>query len=177
MRQRKFIMKKRLYILFTQMFGIASRYVEVKARVSACTFAKQEFCFFRDVVRRLRRTRILFIVIILNGLISCGDQYIPYSLIIDNKTNDTITIFDKKFNNLFTINPNVKDLFFKTNIRLIYNYDCDPKIQEDDFLISTQSGRKLIKNMWIASNWICIGSDKNGWELTFIINEEDLQYE
>ncbi|GHT79892.1 hypothetical protein AGMMS50262_23960 [Bacteroidia bacterium] len=119
--------------------------------------------------------KILFIITVLLGAISCGDDYVPYCLIIDNRTSDTITILDTKFAYSFVSNPNSCSEFFKANMRVIYNYDCNPKINENSFIINTHSSRKLIKKIWVADNWLCSGSTKKGWVLTFIIAEKDLE--
>ena len=48
-------------------------------------------------------------------------------------------------------------------------------IKENEVNISTTSGRELRKDIWNIDNWECRGAQKDGWNLTFIVTEEDLE--
>ena len=122
----------------------------------------------------MKKTLSILIILL---CISCGDEFIPYYLIIDNQTSDTINITlplnHKEYS--FISLPNTKNDLLKTNIRVIQNFNCDPLIEQNKVKIKTSSGRKLNKEMWNANNWECNGSTYKGWALTFIITENDLE--
>ena len=110
---------------------------------------------------------------------SC-DKYVPYTMYIDNQTNDTIQIvfLDKSPYKML----NADSLFFPPlQKKLFYNVEGDPMkegcytgIKEDEVKIVSVLGKSLRKDIWNVKNWICSGNFKDGWKMIFVITENDL---
>jgi len=49
------------------------------------------------------------------------------------------------------------------------------RIRKDDVIIYSTSGKKIEKAIWNHDNWNCNGSFWNGWHMTFVIKEDDLE--
>ena len=105
------------------------------------------------------------------------DIYAPVVLNIDNQTNDTIMIKCLEgigFESLVCL-PQSMALFYSECDFAIKN-GCDYPLLTKNFVgVYTSSGEKLRKEFWKPNNWDCNGSFKYGWEMTFVITEEDLE--
>ena len=112
---------------------------------------------------------------------SCGDSFVPYTLHIDNRTEDTIKIVFLDGSPYKMINPDTlyfppkqKKLLYAAEGRLMKD-GCYTGINENEVEIHTSSERKLRKNIWDVENWECKGARKEGWHLVFVIAENDLE--
>jgi hypothetical protein len=117
----------------------------------------------------------LIVLILLLNLFGCGDAFIPITLSIENNTTDSITVMLISKNYIFTSSPNSKQVFYKTEARIANNFDCDPRLSLDSIEVNTISGKVLLKNMKNKNNWNCSGGKNNGWNMTFVITENDLE--
>ena len=112
---------------------------------------------------------------------SC-DIYAEYSLSIDNQTRDTIKIFflessSFKFSCPDTlIFPPLDKIKFFWVMSDAGRGGCGyTRIRKDDVIIYSTSGKKIEKAIWNHDNWNCNGSFWNGWHMTFVIKEDDLE--
>jgi hypothetical protein len=115
---------------------------------------------------------LILIVIVLFG---CGDDYIIITLNIDNRTNETFVISFPQKRPPFECLPYKVTIFDKVETRKANNFDCTPHITRDDVEVNTYSGKILKKDIWDGDNWLCNGNKDNGWEMTFVITEDDLE--
>ncbi len=116
---------------------------------------------------------------------ACGDIWAPIKLEINNQTSDTIEIkFLEKVPYYRTdsdfqifVNPNQKASLYEGIGQAINSCREFFKIEKDKLLINFSSGRTLKKDLWDINNWNCKGSntDKEGWTLTFVVTESDLE--
>lgn len=123
--------------------------------------------------------KILFIII-MAAIFSC-DKYEKYNLYIDNQTNETIKISFSGNSPYTNLNP--ENLFFHPlQQKLLYEEEgdamkdgCYTGIKEDEVTIYSTSGKTVRKEIWDVNNWICNGSFEDGWEMIFVITENDLE--
>jgi len=120
--------------------------------------------------------RTIFILSIIFFFVGCGDEWVPITLVVNNTTKDTIsiTLLSKTYE--FVSLPNSSKEFYKTEAHPANNFDCDPRIY-DEVETKTNSGKTLKKNFADKNNWNCEGDKHNGWTMTFVITENDLEYE
>ena len=124
--------------------------------------------------------KIIFIIILVVTCFSCGDTL--YTMYIDNQTSDSIQIVFLGKSPYIMITPD--SLYFPPmQKRLLYGASGRASkdgcgytgIKEEEIKISTFSGKKLRKEIWNVKNWDCNGSFKQGWEMNFVITENDLE--
>lgn len=111
-------------------------------------------------------------------VVSGCDIFAPYILIIDNQTNDTIGIsFSEKspYNGIREVLPESIGVLYEAEGRATKNGCGYTGINEGEIDIQTSSGRTLKKEIWDVNNWNCNGSFRGGWNLTFVITEDDLE--
>ena len=128
--------------------------------------------------------KIAFIIFTAIAIIyfSCGDVWVRYAMYIDNQSSDTIKIVFHDESPYTIIRPDYlffpplqKKLLWGTSEHPIKD-GCDyTGINEDEVTIYSTSEREIKKAIWEVSNWDCQGSFKDGWILTFVIEEEDLK--
>lgn len=124
---------------------------------------------------------IVSLVIFMCLCLSCGDEYTTYTSSIDNQTSDTIYISFSgntayaQSRNSITCLPYVNNIYYKANGRILKKIDCDPQISSDEVNIETSSGRSLKKDISDEDNWVCDGNNKDGWVMTFIVSESDIE--
>ena len=112
---------------------------------------------------------------------SCGDVYRQYSLIIDNRTDDTIRVVFSEgpyaiLNPEFLIFPPKQEkILFLTEKNATRDGCGYIWITKGDVAVYASSGRELQKEIWNADNWECRGSYQRGWEHKFVVTEDDLE--
>ena len=128
----------------------------------------------------MKKIIILLLVVVIKFSSSC-DFYTPYHLIIDNQTSDTLKISFLGKSPYVMINPDSL-VFPPKHKKVLYEATgaaskdgCYTGIKEDGIKIYISSGKVLQKNIWNVNNWNCNGSFKNGWDMTFVVTENDLE--
>ena len=125
----------------------------------------------------------ILLIIVSTCCVACN-YCAPIVLNIDNQTNDTImakcflkgSIFDKFASNGLVCLPQSITLFYSDEYHESINNGCDYPLLTKYFVgVYTSSGEKLRKEFWELDNWNCNGSFKQGWKMTFVITEEDLE--
>ena len=123
----------------------------------------------------------LIIVILVEFSSSC-DVFTPYHLNIDNQTSDTLKIVFLGKSPYIMVSPDSL-IFPPKHKKMLYGAvgraikdGCDyTGIKEDEIKVNTSSGRELRKVIGNVDNWDCKGSYKHGWDMTFVITENDLE--
>jgi hypothetical protein len=121
---------------------------------------------------------IILLLITSAGLISCGDEYISYKLYMDNQTNDTINISFTSKNHTIVCLPHSVSLIYGTEGRVVSNFECNPQLfknSKSEIKITTNTGKILKKDIFNNNNWECSGDKKKGWDMIFVITENDLE--
>ena len=123
----------------------------------------------------------IVLIVLLVGFSNCGDIFVPYYLNIDNQTNDTIKIVFLGKSPYLTINPDSL-IFSPKRKKILYGAEgrvikdgCYTGIKKDEIMVYISSGKELQKDIWNINNWECSGIRKKGWELNFVITEDDLE--
>jgi hypothetical protein len=129
--------------------------------------------------------KYLIFIIMIGFLNACGDIWAPIKVEINNQTSDTIQIkFLEKVSyyridsdSLISVNPNQKTSLYEGIGQAINSCREFFKIKKDKLLINFSSGKTLNKDLWDINNWNCKGSNTadEGWILTFVITESDLE--
>ena len=129
----------------------------------------------------MKKTAYIIYIIIAVVCLSC-DIYVNYDMYIDNQTSDTIQIVFLDKSPYATIDPD--SLFFPPlHKKLLYcgagapvKNGCNyTGIREEEIKVYSSSGKRLRKDIWNVNNWDCNGSYKQGWEMIFVIREDDLE--
>ena len=124
---------------------------------------------------------IIVLIVLLIKFSSCGDVFVHYSLNVDNQTRDTIKIVFLDNSPYKMVNPDSlyfppkhKKLLYGASGRVIED-GCYTGIKEKEIKVYTSSGRELRKDIWNVNNWECRGAKMEGWNMTFVITEYDLE--
>jgi len=115
--------------------------------------------------------------------LNCGDVYVMYTMYIDNQTKDDtikIVFLDKSpytmiMPDYLFFPPMYKKLLYGAEGREIKNSCGYTGIKEEEVEVYSCSGKKIRKDIWNIDNWKCSGSKSEGWTLTFVITENDLE--
>jgi len=123
---------------------------------------------------------LIFVIGILE-FCSCGDVFTPFRLYIENQTTDTIKLVFTKESSLSVVDstylvflPNTKKMLYGADHRYV-NDGCYTNITKDNVTVQVSSGKSLVKEIWNIDNWNCTGAKHDGWTLTFVITEVDLE--
>ena len=131
------------------------------------------------------KTIIGTISIIILFLCSGCDYYCDYFTGIDNQTADTvICVFSGTTAYVQTVDtvvalPHQETIYFEAiSATRVFpkNWECDPKIASDEVVVTTSSGRTLMKDISDKNNWYCETYEgASYWRMIFLIEEENLE--
>ena len=122
----------------------------------------------------MTKKNIILIFSIIWLSMSC-DEFVPYEVFIDNQTYDTIYIAFNKVDHTYTCLPNSTIPIYQTEGRIQSHYDCDPRLSYWEAEVKLNNGKKCKKDILNKDNFICEGKRRQGWKLTFIVTEDDIE--
>lgn len=126
----------------------------------------------------------LFTIFTISSLITACEKRSDYKNAIDNKTNDTISIFLKGTSayvsgtDTIIAFPNRQTVYYSAEGWRIRNknHDCDPQLATSETTIVVSGGKTIKKDLTKKENWNCeTDKDNTYWIMIFKINNEDLQ--
>ncbi len=119
-----------------------------------------------------------FLFAIITILLFGCDKYSNYQKVIDNRSNDTITILFKG-NTAYTngtdsilVIPQNTKMYYNVEGSTVDNWVCDPNISINEVTVKVSHNKTLKKDISKKENWNCETNNTNR-KMTFIITIND----
>jgi hypothetical protein len=124
----------------------------------------------------------IYLVLLISVILFSCDPETTYIKEIQNNTEQEISIFLSGDGAIFNgdsiiVMPNSSTQYYNGfGLGRNKNYECDPRIGENDFVVVIPNGQILTKDITLSQNWNAETDKKNTfWKCTFVINPEDLE--
>jgi hypothetical protein len=109
-----------------------------------------------------------------------GGSYTSYTMSIDNRTQETLKIVYSRDtmarggkDSIICI-PKKDNVYYRVETRAEETVK-DPLLCNAKTNIEVTNGRVLKKDISDSSNWLVAGNNLDGWKLTFVVTEDDIE--